>query len=536
MYGTMLNYPLTLKLIFEHVRCLHRDKNVHTLLSEGKIHTCNYSTFCQRVGNLAKAIGNLEIQHGDRIATYASNTYQHLELFYAIPLAGGVIHPINVRLSTKQQLKIVQQAEDKLFFVDDQYSDRFSELQQEVDTIKSIHFNTDEVHDSARFIHVYEDCFDGVEDVCIPEIQDENCALALCYTSGTSGEPKGVLYTHRSVFLHTLAVNQTEVFGITESDVVLPLVPMYHALAWGLPYATMFVGAEIVLNGSDFDRVVDLIAETGVTISAGVPTLWGRLLPELKRRKQDISSLRRIIVGGEQMPSKLIEVYENDLGVEVRHAWGMTEMCPTGTFSTLRREHQHLPDKDRIRIKSMQGRPIPGVQIRLVTEKGSILPWDGESIGEVQVRSPWTTGEYYKFKTSTENFTTDGWLRTGDLATINHEGYMQIVDRLKSLIKSGGESISITAIESVLLQHPLVKDVAVLGIPDKQWGERPIAVVAISKNTTEDLSKLLTEHLIGDVPKFWIPDAFIAVDEIPKTGVGKTDKNAIMKKLIESEL
>ncbi len=531
----MLNYPLSLNLIFEHVRSLHGDKNVYTLLPNGKIYSCNYTTFCQRVVNLAKAICNLEIKQGDRIATFASNTYQHLELFYAIPAAGGVIHPINVRLSSKQQLKIVQQAEDKLFFVDDQYFDRFSELQKEVDTIKSIHFNTGEVHDSARFIHEYEDCFDGVEDICIPDIQDENCALALCYTSGTSSEPKGVVYTHRSVFLHTLAVNQTEVFGIAESDVVLPLVPMFHALSWGLPYAAMFVGADIVLHGSDSECVVDLISETGVTISAGVPTLWGRLLPELQRRKQDVSSLRRIIVGGEQMPSELIEVYENDLGVEVRHAWGMTEMCPTGTFSTLRREHQHLPDTEKIRIKSMQGRPIPGVQIRLVTEEGSILPWDGAAIGEVQVRSPWTTGKYYKSKPSTKYFTTDGWLRTGDIATVNRDGYMQIVDRLKSLIISGGESISTTAIESVLLQHSMVRDVAVLGIPDKQWGERPIAVVALSKNTIEDLSKILTEHLIGEFPKFWIPDEFIAVDEIPKTSVGKTDKNAILKKLIESE-
>lgn len=528
MYGTMLNYPLTLNIILEHIRNIHGDKRVHTLLSKGKIHTNNYSKFCHRVGKLANAIRELGIQHGDRVAVFASNTYQHLELFFAIPAAGGVIHPINVRLSSEQQRKTVQHANDILFFIDNLLIDAFSDLHEKVKIPKSIHFNTDVINGSVEYLHDYEDLIAEVQDDCIPDTQEENSVLALCYTSGTSGEPKGVLYTHRSVFLHTLAVNQTEVFGIMESDVVMPLVPMYHALAWGIPFAAMFVGADIVLHGTDYDDVVDLIIETGVTISAGAPTIWRRLLPEFQRRKQDISSLRQIIVGGEAMPSSLIDVYENELGVEVRHAWGMTEMCPTGTFSTLRRVHQYLPEKEKIRIKSMQGRPIPGVQIRLATEDGSILPCDGETIGEVQVRSPWTVGKYYKSEAFTDCFTKDGWLRTGDLATINHEGYMQITDRAKAIIKSGGESIATAALERVLLQHTSVLEAAVIGIPDEKWGERPIAVVVLTDNTFENISIILSEHLAVEFPRFWIPDDFIIIDEIPKNGVGKTDKNAIM--------
>lgn len=528
----MMDYPLTLNLILEHVRRIHGDKYVHTLMSTGKIHTYDYTTFCERVDKLANAINNLGLAHGDRVATFASNTYQHLELLYAIPSTGGVIHPINVRLTSKQQADIVQHADDKLFFVDDAYLDKFSTLQEKIRSAMSVHFNNNKPYNKKQPTTEYEAWIAEKHKAFIPHIQDENTALALCYTSGTTGEPKGILYSHRSVLLHTLAVNQSDVFGITESDVVLPLVPIYHALAWGIPYAAMFVGADIVLHGTDLDVVVDLISETGVTISAGVPTIWRKLLPELLRRKQDVTSLQRIIVGGEAMPSTLIDAYEKELGVEVRHAWGMTEMSPTGTFSTLRREHLNLPNKQKSRIKSMQGRPIPGVQIRLATEDEYDLPWDGETIGEVQVRGIWTASDYYGTESSQEHFTKDGWLRTGDLATINREGYMHIVDRAKALIKSGGESISTSALEAVLIQHPSVKDAAVVGIPDEQWGERPLAAVALSESTDEDISNLLSKHLADEFPKFWIPDHFIIIGEIPKNSVGKTDKDAIMKYIL----
>lgn len=531
MLGTMMNYPLTLAQILEHAHGIHGDKQVHTLLPNGKVHTYNYDMLYRRVKQLASAITKLGIRPGDRVATFASNTYQHLEFCCAVPNIGAIIHPLNVRFAPTQLAKIVQEADDRLMFVDGTYTEQFSQLQHKIDCRYVVLFNANHVHDKnlTDLSIDYEDIIAEADGNYLSDISDENWAMALCYTSGTDGEPKGVLYTHRSMFLHTLAVNQADVFGLTESDVVMPLVPMYHAMGWGLPYASMFVGADIVLANANHDRTVDLIADIGVTVAAGVPTVWTKLLPEFRKRKQDISSLQRLIAGGEPMPSSLIEAYEKELGVEVRHAWGMTEMSPTGTFCTLRKAHQNLPDAEKWKIKAMQGRPIPGVQMRLVNENDTELPWDGKTIGEIQVRSPWTADSYYKNTQTPEHFTADGWLRTGDLATINSEGYMQIVDRAKTLIRSGGESISTVALENILLKHPHVKDAAVIGVPNEKWGERPFAVVVLSSKTNENISEILKCHLASEFPKFWIPDKFIVVDEIPKTGVGKTDKHAIIE-------
>jgi len=533
----MMNYPLTLTQILEHAHRIHGDKQIHTQLPNGKVHTYNYDMLYCRVKQLANAITKLGIRPGDRVATFASNTYQHLELCCAAPYAGAIIHPLNVRLAPAQLAKIVQEADDKLIFVDGTYAEQFSQLQHKIDCRCVVLFNANHVHDKnlTDLSIDYEDIIAEADENYISDIQDENWAMALCYTSGTDGEPKGVLYTHRSMFLHTLAVNQADVFGLTESDVVMPLVPMYHAMGWGLPYASMFVGADIVLADANHERIVDCIAETGVTVAAGVPTVWTKLLPEFRKRKQDISSLHRLIVGGEPIPSSLIEAYEKELGVEVRHAWGMTEMSPTGTFCTLRKAHQNLPDAEKWKIKAMQGRPIPGVQMRLVNENETELPWDGKTIGEIQVRSPWTASSYYKNEPKSEHFTADRWLRTGDLATINPEGYMQIVDRAKALIRSGGESISTVALENVLLKHPHVLEAAIIGLPDKKWGERPFAVVVLSSKTNENISEILKHHLASEFPKFWIPDRFIVVDEIPKTGVGKTDKHAIIELITASK-
>ena len=533
MLGAMMNYPLTLMQILEHAHSIHSDKQVHTLLPNGRVRTYNYDTLYRRVKQLANAIIALGIRPGDRVATFAANTFQHLELFFAIPCIGAVIHPLNVRLAPAQLAKIVEEAGDKLIFVDGLYSDQFAELQQKIDFKDTVLFNDITCHEDKLkdFSIEYEQIIFRAGDDYKSDVQDENSAMGLCYTSGTDGEPKGVLYTHRSMFLHTLAVNQADVFGLTESDVVMPLVPMFHAMGWGLPYASMLAGADIVLAGTNHERIVDLIAETGVTVAAGVPTVWTKLLPELRKRKQEITSLRRIIVGGEPMPSTLIEAYEKGLDIEVRHAWGMTEMSPTGTFCTLRKAHQNLSDAEKWKIKAMQGRPIPGVQMRLANGNETKLPWDGKAIGELQVRSPWTASSYYQNKPTPEHFTEDGWLRTGDLATINAEGYMQIVDRAKALIRSGGESISTVALENVLLKHPSVEDAAVIGIPDEKWGERPFAVVALSSQTDENISEILRQHLAAEFPKFWIPDKFIVVDKIPKTGVGKTDKHVILKML-----
>lgn len=536
MHGLMMNYPLTLAQILEHAHRIHGSKRVTTLLPDQTFHSYNYTALYERVQRLANAITQLGvIQPGDRVGTYASNTYQHLELYYAIPCIGAVLHPLNVRLTAVQLARIVREAEDKVIFVDGAFVEQFEELREKIECKQIVHFNPNSTHTGVA----YEQLLSEAEPVYSWNIHDENWAMGLCYTSGTQGEPRGVLYTHRSMFLHTLAVNQADVFGLTEADVVMPLVPMFHAMAWGLPYASMFAGADIVLPSVKPVCLADLIAETGVTVAAGVPTVWAKVYPELSKRKQDISTLRRLIVGGEAMPPTLIEAYEKNLGVEICHAWGMTEMSPTGTFSKLRGTHQNLSDAEKWRVKAKQGRPIPGVELRLAAETSNgftKLPWNGEAVGELQVRSPWTASRYYNIEPTTEHFTADGWLRTGDIATIDVDGYMQIVDRAKALIRSGGESISSVALETSLLKHPSVLEAAVIGVPDEKWGERPLAVVALSQRIDEDISDDLKQHLSVEFPKFWIPDRFVIVDEIPKTSVGKSDKRALLAWLASQNL
>ena len=530
MYGLMMDYPLTLAQILEHACRIHADKQVTTLLPNGTLHRYDYATLYERVKRLANALTELGVQRGDRIATYASNTYQHLELYYAIPCLGAVLHPLNVRLSPTQLAKIVREAADKLVFVDSAYIAKFQALQDKIDPLQTVYFSPKSTDTDT----CYERLLSDAKSACTWDIRDENSAMGLCYTSGTHGEPRGVLYTHRSMFLHTLAANQADVFGLTEADVVLPIVPMFHAMAWGLPYASMFAGADIVLPGAKPTSIADLIADTRVTVAAGVPTVWAAAYPELRKRRANISRLRRIIVGGEAMPPALIEAYETELGVEICHAWGMTEMSPTGTLSKLRAGHQNLPDTEKWQIKAKQGRPIPGVELRLASETTDgfkELPWDGEAIGELQARSPWTANRYYKTEPTPEHFTTDGWLRTGDMATIDAEGYVQIVDRAKSLIRSGGESISSIALEATLLKHPYIQEAAVVGIPDEKWGERPVAVVVCTQESEKNISDILRKQLISEFPKFWVPDEFVFVDEIPKTSVGKSDKRAILMQL-----
>ena len=526
-----MNYPLTLAQILEHAHRIHGSKRVTTLLPNQTFHSYDYTVLYERVKRLAHAITQLGIvQLGDKIGTYASNTYQHLELYYAVPCLGAVLHPLNVRLAAVQLARMVREAEDKVIFVDDAFDEQFEELRKRIACKQIVRFNPSSMHANVA----YEQLLSEAEPVYTWDIQDENWAMGLCYTSGTQGEPRGVLYTHRSMFLHTLAVNQADVFGLTEADVVMPLVPMFHAMAWGLPYAAMFAGADIVLPGAKPACLADLIAETGVTVAAAVPTVWAKVYPELCKRKQDISTLRRLIVGGEAMPPALIEAYERNLGVEICHAWGMTEMSPTGTFSKLRRAHKNLSDTEKWRIKAKQGRPVPGVELRLAAETSNgfkKLPWNGEEIGELQVRSPWTASRYYNIEPTEEHFTTDGWLRTGDIATIDVEGYMQIVDRAKALIRSGGESISSIALETALLKHPCVLEAAVVGVPNEKWGERPVAIVVPTEKINGDISDTLKKHLSGEFPKFWIPDRFVFVDEIPKTSVGKSDKRALLAQL-----
>lgn len=527
-----MNKPLTIRQILDHTNSIHGNKHVYTQLPNGNIHHYNYSTLHSRVMQLAIAIKELGIQQNDIVGTFAANTYHHLELYYALPISGNIIHSINIKLSPNQITKIVKDANDKIIFVDGNLYDQYTQLLNDIDTIPVVIFNENYVSDHSCL--EYEKLISKIYDEYKSDIMDENLPMALCYTSGTNGEPKGVFYTHRSMFLHTLAVNQTDVFGLSEADVVMPLVPMYHAMGWGLHYAAMFVGADLVLTDANNDKIVDLIAETKVTVGAGVPTVWKNLLPEMLKRRHEITSLQRLIVGGEPMPCNLIEEFEKKLNIEIRHAWGMTELNPTGTFSTLRKKHKKLSDSEKWELKSLQGQPVPGVEIRIVDDNRCILAWDGISVGEIQVKCLWAAGRYYNYQADKEYITDDGWIRTGDLATINSDGYIKIVDRAKSLIKSGGESISPMELEAALLKHPLVTDSTVIRVKDEKWGERPHAIVVLSDEIDSDISEILVDHLSTDFPKFWIPDRFYVMDKIPKTGTGKTDKEAILNELSEN--
>jgi len=310
MHGLMMNYPLTLAQILRHAHRIHGDKHVHTLLPNGRVHRYSYAALYGRVKRLANVIAGFGIRPGDRVATYAANTYQHLELYYAVPCIGAVLHPLNVRLAPTQLAQIVREAEDRLIFVDSAFAVQFAELQQQIDCPNTVFFNSESKMPVSASPTKYETLISDADDTYTWKIQDENWAMGLCYTSGTSGEPRGVLYTHRSMFLHTLAVNQADAFGLTEADVVLPLVPMYHAMAWGVPYACMFVGADMVLPGAKPARIANLIAETGVTVAAGVPTVWAQVYPELRKREKDISSLRQVIVGGDARRTTRSAAYE----------------------------------------------------------------------------------------------------------------------------------------------------------------------------------------------------------------------------------
>ncbi|HYF63780.1 MAG TPA: AMP-binding protein, partial [Herpetosiphonaceae bacterium] len=358
------------------------------------------------------------------------------------------------------------------------------------------------------------------------------------YTSGTTGNPKGVLYSHRSTFLHAYGENQAQALGLLPGDVVLPVVPQFHAMAWGLPYAAALAGAELVMPGPHLNgpALAALIEEERVTVPAGVPTVWTDLYQELKANPRDLTRVRALVVGGSAMPRSLIEAYERDFGVNVLHAWGMTELSPLGTVSILQPQHKELSAAERLDIKATQGYPVPGVELRIVNDAGEELPWDGTTVGEVQVRGPWITSGYYRIEPTSDQFTADGWFRTGDVATVNADGYMDITDRTKDLVKSGGEWISSVALENALMAHPKVLEAAVIAIPDEQWAERPLACVVLMKDSGEVSEREIIEFLEPRFIKFWLPEKVAFIPEIPKTSVGKFDKKVLRARYAEGEL
>ncbi len=540
MRGLMMDYPLTIDRILEHANRVYPHKRVSTRQPDGSMHRYTYADLYRRVKRLANALLELGVGKGDRVATFAWNHYPHLELYYAIPAVGAVCHTLNIRLAPEQLAYIVNHAEDKVIFVD---ATLLPLLEKSLAGTKAVrHFVVigadGGIETSLPNIVHYEELVSNAAPEFEWRVTDENQAMGLCYTSGTTGEPKGVLYSHRSMYLHTLGENQANAVGFCEHDIVLPVVPQFHAMAWGIPYAVPFAGGELVMPGPFLDPVslAEMISEEKVTVPAGVPTIWNGLYHELMKNPRDLSRIRALAVGGAAMPRVLIQAYEEELGVNVLHAWGMTETSPVGTVCVLRRTHEGLPRHEKWDLKATQGYPLSGIELRIVNEAGEELPWDGATIGEVQVRGPWVTGGYYKRKPTPDEFTADGWFRTGDVASMTDDGYMRITDRTKDLVKSGGEWISSVALENAIMGHPKVLEAAVIAIPDEKWGERPLAVVVPVKDAGPLSAEELRSFLEPQVARYWLPDRFAFVDEIPKTSVGKFDKKVLRRRYAERQL
>ena len=527
--GLMMDYPLTLDRIVEHAQRMTPQKGIKTKLPDGSWHAYTYADFAARVKKLGAALVRLGVQPGDRVATFAWNNYQHLEGYFGIPGAGAVCHTLNIRLSPEQLKYIIDHAGDKVIIVDGTLLPLLEPIAAQLDTVEHfLLFNCDDdALERLPRASLYEDLVAEASEDFAWRCTDENLAMGLCYTSGTTGMPKGVLYSHRSMMLHTFGVLAAAALGPTEADVVLPVVPQFHAMAWGLPYACAWAGSTMIMPGPHLQPapLAEMIEQERVTIAAGVPTIWNGLYHELRQNPRDISCITQLVVGGSAMPRGLIEAYERELGVNVVHAWGMTELSPIGSVSKLQTRHAGLDAAARWDTKAKQGYFVPGIEARIVDDSGAELPWDGATMGELQTRGYWVAGAYYRVERDDEHFTPDGWFRTGDVCTIDEAGYMSITDRTKDLVKSGGEWISSVDLENALMSHPAVLEAAVIAVPHARWGERPLAVL-VPLAAAPDAEEL-NQSLLASFPKFWLPDAYVVAQEIPKTGVGKMDKKAL---------
>jgi fatty-acyl-CoA synthase len=518
----MMTTPLSLNMILERAGTLYKDTPVISRRPDKSLHRYTYADMYARARQLANALVRAGLKPGDRVATLMWNHYAHLECYYGIPAAGGVLHTLNLRLYPEDIAYIANHAQDRFLIVDDCLLPLYEKFKHEVKFEKVIVFSFE------GGAHAYENyetfLASGDGDFEYVEV-DENAPCGMCYTSGTTGRPKGVVYSHRSSVLHALGMALPDAANLSMRDVIVPVVPMFHANAWGLPYAGAMVGATQVFPGPhlDAESLLDLFAQTGTTFSGGVPTIWMGVLQCLQREPQRWKLHRgmTLMVGGSATPPALIEALDR-YGLNILAAWGLTETSPLASICRIKPELDDRSDADKIKIRARAGLPIPLVELRIFGDEGA-APWDGESVGEIECRGPWITASYHERPDAADRFSADGWFRTGDVANLTPEGYIQITDRAKDLIKSGGEWISSQALENELMAHAAVAEAAVIAVPHEKWMERPLACVVLKKGAAATKDELLA-HLKGKFAAWWMPDDIVFIDAIPRTSTGKFQK------------
>jgi 3-(methylthio)propionyl---CoA ligase len=528
MQGLMQGQPLLISSLISFADRYHGATEIVSRTIEGPIHRYTYAAAHDRARRLANALQRLGVAQSDRIGTLAWNGFRHFEIYYAVSGMGAVCHTINPRLFAEQIVYIVNHAEDRYVFFDTTFSALVAKLAPHCPGVRGWVAMTDRAHMPKDVPGAL--CFEELvaaesDDFAWPEL-DEDAASSLCYTSGTTGNPKGVLYSHRSTVLHSYGAALPDAMRLSAEDVVLPVVPMFHANAWGLAYACPLVGAKLVFPGAALDgkSLFELFEGEKVTFSGGVPTVWLGLLQFMAETNHRFTTLKRTVIGGSACPPAMIRAFETDHGVEVLHAWGMTEMSPLGTVSQLKAVHRGKSLDEKLAVKSKQGRAIYGVDLKIVDSAGKELPWDGKAFGDLLVRGPWIAKSYFKGEGGDP--LRDGWFPTGDVATIDAEGYIQITDRSKDVIKSGGEWISSIELENVAIAHPAVAEAAVIGVHHPKWDERPLLIVQRKPGATVTREDLLAFYA-DKVAKWWIPDDVVFVEALPHTATGKLLKTKL---------
>jgi fatty-acyl-CoA synthase len=530
MFGSMMQQPLLVSSLLTHAERHHGEQEVVSRRVEGDLHRYTYRDLAARARRLANGVAALGVGAGGRVATLAWNGYRHLELYYAVSGSGAVLHTLNPRLHPDQLAWIAQHAEDEVLFFDLSFLPLVEAAASRLRTVRAFVAMTDRdhmpAHSTVPNLLCYEDLLATQSDAFDWPVFDENTACSLCYTSGTTGNPKGALYSHRSTVLHTYAIALPDSMDCSARDAILPVVPMFHVNAWGLPYAACMVGAKLVLPGPFLDgrSLYQLFEAEGVTLSAGVPTVWQGLLAHVEANNLRFSTMRRTVIGGSACPPAMMEAFQDRHAVNVLHAWGMTELSPLGTVGALKPRHQQLPAGERLAVQAKQGRAVFGVDMKIVGEDGRELPHDGQAAGELMVRGPWVIRRY--FRDEGGDPLVDGWFPTGDVASIDADGFMQITDRSKDVIKSGGEWISSIDLENIAMSHPAVAMAACIAARHPKWDERPLLVVVRKPDAQLTRAELLA-GFEGRIARWWMPDDVVFVDAIPLGATGKMQKSRL---------